>query len=204
MQSKINSAKEQLRQQFLLARSNITSEEALRNAVVIKENFFKVFPTIKHDVIIAGYVAIKNEIDVLPILKHLHEMHHKIALPVIAERKAPLKFYDWSFSEEFCTNSLYGVLEPGKGRAFVDPSIIITPIVACARNGYRLGYGGGFYDRTLAHYRNSNHKVISVGVCFHCQLTDTLPHNITDQKVDIIITEQEIIIINQSIVEEFR
>jgi 5-formyltetrahydrofolate cyclo-ligase len=82
----------------------------------------------------------------------------------------------------------YGMLEPDPASPEIPPdeaALIIVPGLAFARDGYRLGYGGGFYDRLLGHRRQAT----TLGVCFHALLFDELPHGDFDAPVDSLVTE---------------
>ena len=138
---------------------------------------------------IAGYLPIKTEIDPLSAMEEA-SAHSLVGVPVIQGKSKPLKFARWApgcdlkkgpFDVQIPVNSYY-----------FSPEVLIIPMVGFDRNGGRLGYGGGFYDRTLEHLR-SKHATLAIGFAYSAQEFENLPLEATDQKLDIIITEREII-----------
>jgi len=138
---------------------------------------------------IAGYLPIKTEIDPLSAMEEA-SAHSVVGVPVIQGNSKPLKFSRW---EPGChlKKGPFDVQIPVNSYYFV-PEVLIIPMVGFDRNGGRLGYGGGFYDRTLEHLR-SKHATLAIGFAYSEQEFENLPLDYTDQKLDIIITEKEII-----------
>ena len=138
---------------------------------------------------IAGYLPIKTEIDPLSAMEEASS-HSLVGVPVIQGSAKPLKFSRW---EPGCylKKGPFGVQIPVNSNYLV-PEVLIIPMVAFDRNGGRLGYGGGFYDRTLEYLR-SRHATLAIGFAYSEQEFENLPLEPTDQKLDIIITEREII-----------
>ena len=138
---------------------------------------------------IAGYLPIKTEIDPLSAMEEA-SAHSLVGVPVIQGNSKPLKFSRW---EPGChlKKGPFDVQIPVNSYYFV-PEVLIIPMVGFDRNGGRLGYGGGFYDRTLEHLR-SKHATFAIGFAYSEQEFENLPLEPTDQKLDIIITEREII-----------
>ena len=138
---------------------------------------------------IAGYLPIKTEIDPLSAMEEA-SAHSVVGVPVIQGNSKPLKFSRW---EPGChlKKGPFDVQIPVNSYYFV-PEVLIIPMVGFDRNGGRLGYGGGFYDRTLEHLR-SRHATLAIGFAYSQQEFENLPLEATDQKLDIIITEKEII-----------
>ena len=138
---------------------------------------------------IAGYLPIKTEINPLSAMEEA-SAHSVVGVPVIQGNSKPLKFSRW---EPGChlKKGPFDVQIPVNSYYFV-PEVLIIPMVGFDRNGGRLGYGGGFYDRTLEHLR-SKHATLAIGFAYSEQEFESLPLEATDQKLDIIITEKEII-----------
>ena len=143
---------------------------------------------------IAGYLPIKTEIDPLSAMEEAFA-YSLVGVPVIQGNSKPLKFSRW---EPGChlKKGPFDVQIPVNSNYFV-PEVLIIPMVAFDRNGGRLGYGGGFYDRTLEHLR-SRHAILAIGFAYSEQEFENLPLEPTDQKLDIIITEREIIELKHS------
>ena len=138
---------------------------------------------------IAGYLPIKTEIDPLSAMEEV-SAHSVVGVPVIQGNSKPLKFSRW---EPGChlKKGPFDVQIPVNSYYFV-PEVLIIPMVGFDRDGGRLGYGGGFYDRTLEHLR-SRYATLAIGFAYSQQEFENLPLEATDQKLDIIITEREII-----------
>ena len=86
---------------------------------------------------------------------------------------------------------MFGTLQPvGAGARRVEPDALIVPLLACDEEGWRLGYGGGFYDRTLDRPARAGRRVTAVGVGFDAQLVPEVPHGPDDQQLDWLLTDK--------------
>jgi len=128
---------------------------------------------------------------VLPVLSVLAERGQVTALPVVVNRKAPLVFRRWA-PGDVLEDGLYGTRHPPASADEVRPVCLLVPLLAFDRQGARLGYGGGFYDRTLAALRAAG-PVVAVGVAYAGQEVDALPAEPHDERLDWVITEKEVI-----------
>jgi 5-formyltetrahydrofolate cyclo-ligase len=137
------------------------------------------------DPVIAGYAPLKGEVDPLPLLQQLTAMGCTITLPV-AEANKPLSFHRWKPGDPLIPGA-YGTREPG--HAPLRPNLLIVPLVAFDREGWRLGRGGGFYDRTIAELRAAG-PVTTVGIAFAAQRIPQVPRELHDQRLDWIVTEE--------------
>lgn len=138
---------------------------------------------------LAGYMPIRSEISPLPAMEEA-AAHGPVGVPVIVAREAPLKFSRWTPDAVMCDGP-FGAQVP-EAEDFFDPEILIVPVVAFSRAGGRLGYGGGFYDRTLERLRGL-HATLAIGFAYSVQETANLPLEPTDQVLDMIVTESEVI-----------
>jgi 5-formyltetrahydrofolate cyclo-ligase len=138
---------------------------------------------------LAGYMPIRSEIDPLPAMAEA-AAHGPVAVPVIAGADLPLDFSLW---EPGCAlrEGPFGAMVPEVDR-FIEPEILIVPLVAFDRAGGRLGYGGGFYDRTLERLR-SRRPTLAIGFAYAAQEAEGLPLEPTDQPLDMVVTETEVI-----------
>ena len=141
---------------------------------------------------IAGYMPIRTEIDPLPAMAEA-AAHGPVGLPVIEAEGLPLKFSHWT-PDGALRAGPFGAQVPLMDDWMV-PEIVIVPLVAFDRRGGRLGYGGGFYDRTLEGLR-ARAAVLSVGFAYAAQEAENLPLEATDQPLDLIITEAGVIEVN--------
>ncbi|KJZ19717.1 5-formyltetrahydrofolate cyclo-ligase [Loktanella sp. S4079] len=138
---------------------------------------------------IAGYSPMRTEINPLPALSEA-AAHGPVGMPVIMGDATPLKFREWE-PDCIMEEGAFGALIPSNG-AWMTPEIVIVPLVAFDRRGGRLGYGGGFYDRTLEQLRTMK-PTLAIGFAYSVQEDDDLPLEATDQPLDMIVTEQGII-----------
>ncbi len=138
---------------------------------------------------LSGYMPIRTEIDPLPAMAAA-AAHGPVAVPVIMGRGRPLKFSRWMPGCEMKTGA-FGASIPAV-EDFIEPEILIVPMVAFDRRGGRLGYGGGFYDRTLEMLR-AKRPTLAIGFAYAAQEADTLPLEPTDQPLDMLVTETEVI-----------
>jgi len=141
--------------------------------------------------IVAGYLPIGDEIDPRPLLRRLHALGHAITLPRIVRSHAPLSFRAWEEGDAL-EDGPFGTLQPADAAATLVPEVLILPMVAFDRRGFRLGYGGGYYDRTLAVLR-SRRAVTAIGIAYAAQEVPVVPRDRHDQKLDWVVTECEAI-----------
>lgn len=137
--------------------------------------------------IISGYLAYRTEIDVMPLMEKLAGQGFELALPVVIENGEPLVFRKWAPGDETEAGKL-NIDTPLASAPEVDPDILLVPLLAFDGRGYRLGYGGGFYDRTLEKLRKQK-SIIAVGVAYAGQEVGAIVRGIEDQPVDWILTE---------------
>ncbi|MEM6594829.1 MAG: 5-formyltetrahydrofolate cyclo-ligase [Pseudomonadota bacterium] len=133
----------------------------------------------------AGYMPIRTEVDPLPAMAAL-QAFGPVGVPVIEAEGQPLTFKSWSLDARMIYGP-FGAKIPADG-ALVIPQVVIVPLVAFTKDGHRLGYGGGFYDRTLEGLR-ARGQVTAVGFAYAAQQADTLPMEPTDQPLDLIVTD---------------
>ena len=140
---------------------------------------------------VAGFWPIKDEIDVRPLLCALQQAGHVTALPRIVRKAHPLAFHVWEEADAL-DRGAYGTAEPKRGGRVMTPDIVLLPLLAFSPSGYRLGYGGGFYDRTLQALRKTSDEtakaVFACGVAYDGQETAFVPTDSYDEKLDAILT----------------
>jgi len=138
---------------------------------------------------LAGYMPIRTEISPLPAMEEA-AAHGLVGVPVITGEAQPLRFSRWE-PDCLMKEGPFGAQIPAEDRFFT-PEILIVPLVAFDRAGNRLGYGGGFYDRTLEKLRAEG-PCLAIGFAYGAQEAETLPLEPTDQPLDLIVTEAEIL-----------
>lgn len=137
--------------------------------------------------LVAAYMPIGSEIDCRPLLDKIMAEGAPVCLPVVAGADKPLTFRRWSPGDPLVTGPM-GIAEPPASAETVSPEVLLVPMLAFDRRGYRLGYGGGYYDRTLKALREGG-EIVAVGVAFAGQVRDTVPITEDDQRLDWIVTE---------------
>lgn len=142
------------------------------------------------DRVLAGYMPMRSEIDPLPAMAAHHAAGGQVCVPVIEAAGQPLAFRAWTPQSRMIPGA-FGALVPESGAMLV-PSVLIVPLLAFDWRGYRLGYGGGFYDRTLAKLRAAG-PVVALGFAFAAQEVEDVPIEPTDQPLDLIVTEGGVI-----------
>ena len=134
---------------------------------------------------LAGYMPIRTEIDPLPAMAAL-QAFGPVGVPVIQGEGQPLKFSAWTPEAEMIDGP-FGAKIPAKAD-WITPQILIVPLVAFTPGAMRLGYGGGFYDRTLEGLR-ARGPVTAIGFAYSAQQATDFPLEPTDQPLDMIVTE---------------
>jgi 5-formyltetrahydrofolate cyclo-ligase len=177
------SLKDTLRQEA--RRHRVRMDANIEDIEATVEHFFNSIKPAKGQVI-AAYWPMGREFDPRPILERLLAEKFTCVLPVLQKDDRILKFSTWEEGAELVKNSV-GAMEPTTGK-FLDPDIVIVPLLAFDRRGYRLGQGGGYYDATLAFLR-ARKTIAAVGVAYAQQsCLFNLPVEAHDQKLDWVIT----------------
>ena len=138
---------------------------------------------------VAGYYTIKDELDCIVTLKALHAARFKLSLPAIVSQDEPLEFRIWDMRSELKPGP-FGTRE-ATGETTM-PEVLLVPLVAFDVNGNRLGYGGGYYDRTISKLKSENSDIVVIGLSYEAQKLDAVPTDSYDQKLDMVVTEKEI------------
>jgi 5-formyltetrahydrofolate cyclo-ligase len=136
---------------------------------------------------VSAYWPLDDEFDPRPLIEHFHAVGHAIGLPVVVGRGEKLLFRRWQPGMALAPGD-FRVLTPPPDSPEVTPAVVLAPLLAFDAAGYRLGYGGGFYDRTLAGLRAGGH-VLAIGVAYAAQEVPAVPREPTDQPLDWIVTE---------------
>lgn len=184
--------KQQLRDRMLELRARMPERDRKKAAHRIADQFIGNVPRRSWD-IIGGYWPISGEVDTVLLMEALAEQGHTIALPCVAASDTPLTFRRWQKGMELVKNTRYKTLEPPAGNLEVIPTLLIVPLLAFDAAGYRLGFGGGFYDRTLAALKDTQ-SIFTVGLAFAKQQAGVIPHETHDVPLDCIITEERVLL----------
>ncbi len=158
-------------------------------SLLIADNFMVRLPW-RQARVIAGYVSLGDEADVAPLLALLAAERAALVLPAVTARETALEFRRWK-PEDALEDGPFATRHPFATMERAVPDLLLVPLLAFDLDGGRLGYGGGYYDRTLASLRERG-SVIAVGIGYAAQRMDGLPRETHDQPLDWIVTEQDV------------
>ena len=170
------------RVELLSRRVSLSTEEHREKSAQILDSVWSMRDQITG--IVGLYWPYKGEVDINPLMSRLLDHGHSLALPVVMGRGKPLQFKSWKAGDVMAAG-VYGIPYPSEG-AVVEPDTLIVPLLGFDKACYRLGYGGGFYDRTLAHPRKQIH---TIGVGFEDARLETIFPQDFDVPLAVIITE---------------
>lgn len=134
------------------------------------------------------FSAIHDEIDPRPLAASLRERGVELALPEVVKLGQPLTFRHWAPDDPLVPKGRYAIPTPAPDAPVVVPDVVMVPLAAYDSQGFRIGYGAGFYDRTLSLLRAQG-GVRAFGFAFSCQQLDHVPHEAHDEPVDWMITQ---------------
>jgi len=141
--------------------------------------------------IVSGFFPFTTEISVLPLLAKLASEGWRTALPVVLGKNMPLKFRAWAPGEPTVAG-VWDIPMPPETADEVLPDVVLVPMLAFDKRGFRLGYGGGFYDRTLAQLRKAK-RIEAIGIAYAAQEVAEVPHGDHDEPLDWMLTERGIL-----------
>ena len=141
--------------------------------------------------IIASFISFKSEISTQFLNEFLFNNGKVLCLPIIKNNSETLNFIEYNLKTKLVSGK-FGIMQPSDLSKEFFPEIILTPCLAFDENGFRLGYGGGYYDKTFSYLKKIKHKFISIAVAFDDQKIDELVHDKYDQKIDYILTEKKL------------
>lgn len=134
------------------------------------------------------FAGFGDELDPMPLAHELIRRGATVGLPVVVRPRHPLAFRRFLPNVRMA-RSAFGIAEPGHRARPVRPDLLLTPLVGVDRTGTRLGYGGGFYDRTIARWWSRGHRPELIGLAFECQVVDRLPAGRHDIRLHGLVTE---------------
>lgn len=177
--------KKKIRAEAFAARAAAFAEhgtDASRRLAAHGLDFLKVAP----GAIVSGFAAIRDEINPSDLMLWLHAEGFRLALPVMVGKGQALVMRAWTPGDAM-EAAAWGIAEPMADKPEVEPDVVLVPLLAFDANGFRLGYGGGFYDRTLAKLR-AKKKVVAVGLAYDELKVDAVPIESYDQRLDWVLT----------------
>ena len=141
--------------------------------------------------IISSFFSIKSEIPTSDLNEYLISKNKILSFPVVNPSSKILSFRKFKKNQKLVEGS-YNIPEPPLKNEELIPNLIFVPCLAFDIQGYRLGYGGGYYDKTFAYFKNINHQFISVGFAYDDQKVDSVIRDQFDYKLNYVLTEKQL------------
>jgi 5-formyltetrahydrofolate cyclo-ligase len=187
---RMSSTKPALRAQALARRGATPAEAAAAFAAHLAAEGLALVKRLR-PAIVSAYFPLEAEPSTLPLLEKLGHAGVKTALPVTGRLGTVLVFRLWHHGEPTVKGKM-AIEEPLPGAPEADPDLLFVPLAAFDRAGHRIGYGAGFYDRTLAKLR-AQKSIWAVGIAYTSQELPKVPHDAHDERLDYVLTERELI-----------
>lgn len=175
-----------LRKNILIKRSKVKNRS---------QNEFKIFQRLEtiinnNSLIVAGYLSVRSEVNLNLFLSFLLKNKFSLCLPYIEKLNSPLIFKKFTMNTKLVKGK-YNIMHPSSEIILI-PNIILIPLVGFDKSKNRIGYGGGYYDRTIEYLEKKN-DVLKLGVAFDEQEIIKIPNGKYDKKLDVIITPTRLI-----------
>ena len=187
--TEINVNKEYQRKISIKKRATLKDQNS--NAFKTLQDHLKGLINFKNYKIIASFISFKSEISTQFLNEFLLNNGKILCLPIIKNNSETLNFIEYNLKTKLVSGK-FGIMQPSDLSKEFFPEIILTPCLAFDENGFRLGYGGGYYDKTFSYLKEIKHKFISIAVAFDDQKIDELVHDKYDQKINYILTEKKL------------
>ena len=187
--TEININKEYQRKISIKKRATLKDKNS--NAFKKLQDHLKDLINFKKYKIIASFISFKSEISTQFLNEFLLNNGKILCLPIIKNNSETLNFIEYNLKTKLVSGK-FDIMQPSDLSKELLPEIILTPCLAFDENGFRLGYGGGYYDKTFSYLKKIKHKFISIAVAFDDQKIDELVHDKYDQKIDYILTEKKL------------
>ena len=178
--------KKAFRARMKAARAEISVEAQQAAAVAIAARGLEGIPGVMPGAVVSGFLSIDGEINPAPLMAKLRRGDHPLCLPVIVSKGQPLIFRAFNPGDALKTVQ-WGIREPTDDKPELLPDVVLTAGLAFDSFGYRLGFGGGYYDRTLRKIRDIK-PVVAIGLAYDVQRIDAVPHLDYDERLDWILT----------------
>lgn len=181
-------SKNSMRIELLAKRGRIMPEQAEDAMKAIEKSLPSLIPS---GSVVAGYWAVRGELNITPAMNLLAGNGHSLCLPVIETEDMPLFFRRWRPTDPVEVGR-YGIPVPPAGAPVFKPDVMLVPLVGFDRNGHRLGYGAGYYDRTIEALRAEKDMRV-IGVAYDIQEVDALEADPWDERLDMVVTERRVL-----------
>ena len=182
----------QLREKKVLRKFLINRRSELGPSIDIQNNIINnVKPLIEktENEFIGTYISFRDELDTKKLNQYLLERELNLALPVIDFKTKEINFFIYQKNTELIENK-FSILEPKNKSKVIFPKIIFIPLLGFSKSGFRLGYGGGYYDKYLS--KNGISEVKKIGIAYSFQEVKEIPIEDHDERLDWILTEKHL------------
>lgn len=179
-------AKARLRGERLAARNALAPEARIEKSLLMAEHG-RATIGIEPGAVVSGFLPIRSEADIRPLLSALRAAGARIAVPVILDKET-IVFRELVPGAELVPMG-FGTCGPGPEATVLDPDIMLIPLSAFDAQGQRIGYGGGYYDRAIDRLHRKGRYPALIGIAFDCQEVASVPAEPHDVRLDAILTE---------------
>jgi 5-formyltetrahydrofolate cyclo-ligase len=179
-------AKKTLRARIKAWRAGLGVEAMVRAADAVAGHGLDFLQLQQKRAVVSGFSSLPDEFRAWPLLRRLHGEGHALAMPVMQGKGKPLVFRAWVPGDAM-DKAVWGIAEPKADKPVLEPDIVLLPLLAFDAAGWRLGYGGGYYDRTLKGLR-ARKPIVAVGLAYDEQRIDAVPHLDYDERLDWVLT----------------
>ena len=183
--SNILLAKKALRTRIKAWRSGLGADAMVRAADAVAGHGLGFLRLAQRRVVVSGFSPLPEEFRAWPLLRRLHGEGHALALPVMQGKGLALVFRAWAPGDAM-DKAVWGIAEPKPDKPALEPDVVLVPLLAFDAAGRRLGYGGGYYDRTLRGLR-ARKRIVAVGIAYDEQQVDAVPHLDYDERLDWVL-----------------
>jgi 5-formyltetrahydrofolate cyclo-ligase len=178
--------KAQIRKQRLAVRDAVAAELRAEKSAAMAAHGGEAIG-VSPGLIISGFLPIRSEADIRPLMNRLRGRGARICVPVIIDKQT-IVFRELADAGALVPGS-FGTLGPADDAALLEPDILLVPLSAFDGMGQRIGYGGGYYDRAIALLRQKGRARLLIGIAFDCQEVPSVPAEPHDVRLDAILTE---------------
>jgi len=177
--------KRALRARIKTWRASLAADAMARAADAVAAHGLSFLQVGQNRVVVSGFSSLPEEFRAWPLLRRLNAEGYPIAMPVMRGKSLPLLFRAWAPGDAM-NKAVWGIAEPKADKPELEPDIVLAPLLAFDASGWRLGYGGGYYDRTLRALR-AHKSIVAVGLAYDEQQVDAVPHFNYDERLDWVL-----------------
>ena len=177
--------KRALRSRIKTWRSGLEADAAARAADAVAAHGLGFLRLPQRPFVVSGFSSLPDEFRAWPLLRRLHGEGHALAMPVMQGKGLPLVFRAWAPGDAM-DKAVWGIAEPRADKPVLEPDIVLVPLLAFDATGWRLGYGGGYFDRTLRGLR-ARKSIVAVGLAYDESQVDAVPHLDYDERLDWVL-----------------